>query len=704
MTIFIDNLQVQNLGPIESLQESLGQVNLIYGLNESGKTYLVEFLLHSLFRQSKSWDLRKSIGKGSVQVQGLGPEPITFSPESSRKIEHFWEEDGGGLPLNMARLLVVKGGELSLSAGSSGGVDRDTLKTALTSQALLDQIRDSIPSTVQKATLDDGQILGKNMGMIKTHTELLAEIHELKNLLEQIENQYSQGPTHEIEKKLETAREKFEIQKKAKRHLAYQTWKKMDELDQQRENLNREDLQVLRDSIKEIEGIDRDIMSLVTRHKKENNRSKDYPWIETALEVWEEKRLSNKKMPPKYIGIAGLSGLAIGAVLLILDNIISEAELIWVGVGIIGLGLVLSLYYGIQILNWSSQVDDSLERKSILTEYEKRFSVPLQGLTDLKTRKSDLQKIYISAQATQSLLDEKGTQRKLQVQTIENSFASFSSKDVPETGWKNELAALTERSIKLDNEILENKLQLSKLDVPETAYNQEPTEQHYDPELILALDEEIHEIESDLNALQADLDNQKARACERTGDDIEIPWKEVLYNLQSLLENKVQEYKELTAGLIARIGLSEVLTQLREEEDQKIIQAINTDAVSDILYRITGRYQKLDLVNDHLIVHDAFSKYPLNDLSTGAREQVQLALRLGIASQVCGGDPLFLILDDAFQHSDWQRREALVKTTLELAKSGWQILYLSMDDHIRDLFVKEIKPSLKKAFKQIKLS
>jgi len=45
-----------------------------------------------------------------------------------------------------------------------------------------------------------------------------------------------------------------------------------------------------------------------------------------------------------------------------------------------------------------------------------------------------------------------------------------------------------------------------------------------------------------------------------------------------------------------------------------------------------------------------------------------------------------LILDDAFQHSDYVKRPILVKTLFQLANDGWQIIYLTMDDHIRDLF------------------
>jgi len=70
------------------------------------------------------------------------------------------------------------------------------------------------------------------------------------------------------------------------------------------------------------------------------------------------------------------------------------------------------------------------------------------------------------------------------------------------------------------------------------------------------------------------------------------------------------------------------------------------------------------------------------------RAQAFLALRMGFSSIIMKGQPAFLILDDAFQHSDWPRRENLVDQILGLVINGWQIFYFTMDDHIRDLFLK----------------
>jgi len=168
--------------------------------------------------------------------------------------------------------------------------------------------------------------------------------------------------------------------------------------------------------------------------------------------------------------------------------------------------------------------------------------------------------------------------------------------------------------------------------------------------------------------------------------------------LRLITEEKKRKFLKLKARLVAEIGVIQILDRIEEEEDQKIQRDINTKQVTDLLTSITGTYRTLELVDDQIFISDPYNRYALQDLSTGAREQVQLALRLGIASRITGGDPLFLILDDAFQHSDWSRREDLVKQVILLVKKGWQATYLTMDDHIRDLFLKYGKAAIKKQF------
>ena len=76
---------------------------------------------------------------------------------------------------------------------------------------------------------------------------------------------------------------------------------------------------------------------------------------------------------------------------------------------------------------------------------------------------------------------------------------------------------------------------------------------------------------------------------------------------------------------------------------------------------------------------------------------------MGLASVICGRQSLFLILDDAFQYSDWQRREQLVLQAVQIVQSGWQVIYLTMDDDIRDRFQRAAQALDRGMFRLIEL-
>jgi uncharacterized protein YhaN len=141
--------------------------------------------------------------------------------------------------------------------------------------------------------------------------------------------------------------------------------------------------------------------------------------------------------------------------------------------------------------------------------------------------------------------------------------------------------------------------------------------------------------------------------------------------------------------MIAGHVVAQVLESFLRLEDQHLEAALNDPRIRDLIKSFTaGRYDRMSVQEEQLLVENETQSYPLSFLSSGAREQVLLALRMGFASIVCGKQSLFLILDDAFQYSDWQRREALVRQAVKAVQSGWQVIYLTMDDDIRDRFGK----------------
>jgi len=185
---------------------------------------------------------------------------------------------------------------------------------------------------------------------------------------------------------------------------------------------------------------------------------------------------------------------------------------------------------------------------------------------------------------------------------------------------------------------------------------------------------------------EKELDILKQSICEYTRDDFAIDWMKLIENLADKRKEGLNEYKSLTAEIMAERYISDVIRELYEEEDEKIKEALDSEAIKGILLKVTTHYDSISLQDDRLIVSDPFYDFPVSEISDGAKEQVFLALRIGLAMHWFEKDGLFLILDDAFLHSDDKRRPELVDKVLELGENGWQILCFTFDGRIKELF------------------
>ena len=697
MPIRLDKIILKNLGPLESLDLTLGSLNLIYGPNETGKTCLVEFLLGSIFRQASNWGLRNVPGKGSVTVSGLTESPTSFTLTTKKKIEDYWEEDELGLPLNIARLLVVKGGELDLT-GSPGGVNRDVLKTALTSEALLDQIRKPISKTIQKASIRNQEIMGDNRSSIKNLRELSVEIQKLKVLGNRVENEYSQGPLRQLEIKIERIQDELLIQEQAKYHTAYILRQDLNTQKIEKNNLSDEILEDLRDLLRDFTKDQEMLAGREKNLKKYQEASEHFPWLESAISIWENRSLDGSKKPSRRLTIIGMSFLMAGLTLLGINDLVRTINLFWIGLPIALFSAGILFYSIVRLQQWTASINEGEERQSIQEEYKTRFGKTLRGLSVLKEKKNSLQKSYFQVEPLKKEIQENIADQMQKKSSLQELLKNLTGKTILEKDWEKTYQNLKKKSDQHTEQIRTLELELKKLNLPEERTQDEPVDEEYSPQRVNDLQVELNSLQIQLKDAQHTLESLKGVICHETHDDVTIPWEEALYHFRSIAEKKERNYRELTARLIAEIGVIQILDRFEKEEDQKIQRDLNTNEVSALLQSITGSYQTLDLIDDQIYVSDQYSQYALSDLSTGAREQVQLALRMGLATRVTGGDPLFLILDDAFQHSDWTRREHLVNQVISLVKNGWQVIYLTMDDHIRDLFQKYGKSTFKKQY------
>ncbi len=703
MAIQIEQIQIENLGPIHDQKYDLGQVNLFYGENESGKTFLIEFIISSIFRHAKSWQMREIQPAGAVSISGLDQDITRFSPASSRKIEDFWLDAQAGLPLNMSRLLIVKAAELALSDDSPGGVSRADLKNALTGQQLLQGIRKSIPATARDAEIEQGEILGTNRGKLKEKNDIRDDLSKIDSLLAAVDEEYTRGPLKQLEIKRAALQSDLSAQQSAKEHQAFLLWNQYQQLLDQRAGLADDDLLSLRDQIRDYRKIQADLRNIKQRIEDNSPRAEAYRWLTKAIQIWEDLELERKNAPGLFSLVSAGILLLAGSGLLIARELLPQPDLFWPGLAAFVLGIGVSIYYGYSYYQWSMIPAESEERSSLQSAFKQRFGQELQGITHLLHQRGELEKDYHQHDLLTDELFKLEAMLKPAQRKISAGFDPFLDQTPAEKNWEDALDNLTQQAKSLDQDIQQSLFAFTKLNISSDTFKSEEPSVNYDPKKMLDLEESLQHLASEIGDREIQLQNLKNQVCTWTKDDPASAWETALANLYNLRQETAEMLVTLTAELAAMVGLTAVLDQLESEEDQKIVQTINDQRTSQILLRLTGKYQKISLVGDDLAISGGARQFALKDLSTGARDQVQLALRLSMVNHLCGSQPLFLILDDAFQHSDWKRRELLIKEIITTAQEGWQIIYMTMDDHIRELFQTLVKPVFKKDFRYFEL-
>jgi hypothetical protein len=193
MSIRIERITAEDIGPIKEFDRTFSALNLIYSKNEKGKTFLTEFIIRSLFKNIKRWQFRQS-GAGKVMVSGLEDTVTTFYPSCPKKMEDFWEEGAKGIPTSLVKLLVSKGAQPSIDT-SQQGVDKSLIKEIFSGVSLLDTIDSdsNISKTIKSANLDGDKIDIKAFGEGKTLKELASDLEKMERLFSELESKYNKG-------------------------------------------------------------------------------------------------------------------------------------------------------------------------------------------------------------------------------------------------------------------------------------------------------------------------------------------------------------------------------------------------------------------------------------------------------------------------------------------------------------------------------
>ncbi len=310
---------------------------------------------------------------------------------------------------------------------------------------------------------------------------------------------------------------------------------------------------------------------------------------------------------------------------------------------------------------------------------------------ELEKQVSELLKTRAKAEALREEIDSLRVELEAKEEILRKRLQEIFPGELPAEQWQDQLQALFGQVRQLNRALTEKQTELKGLNVPEDGYLKEDPQVPFEPEALEQTEEQLRSIDEEINEVKNTLSELKGQICNETGIDLSSDWDTLIDSLYALREETLENLKAETTTLVARILLAKEIQRLQQEEDAEIEQLLNSEQVREFLQRVTGRYRSITIDGESFYVSDGYNTFDFNDLSTGAQEQVLLALRMAMLYRLSGQQNMFIILDDAFQHVDWQRRPLLVESLIEVVKQGWQVIYLTMDDHIRDLFHKHAR-------------
>ncbi|TET45727.1 hypothetical protein E3J62_06635 [candidate division TA06 bacterium] len=675
----ITDINVQNLGPIQEIRWEMGLVNLIFGENEKGKSYLVEFLVRSLFK-SAAWKLRKTIGSGRVRIEGIDDDVTEFSPTSSKKLEDFLIEKYVGLPPDFSKLLVMRSTDVELSEAEE--TDKLILRRFLSHREILERIQENISKTIRQSEVRGYEISGGNRGEIKTRKALENDLRRINGLFDKIESHYLGGHRKTLEIKKQVLEAQFELLSRAKCHLAYDIWKTIEDLQGESDDIDEAKLQKLLDSVRDYNKGRGEYSEKKDELADLKKNTKDYEWLENAIDEYEQYNLGMVTSKPGFLYPSSV------LVMTIICALFTALRIPVVALIALATLVLIGWVYKRMYDQYLRDASKGQERARLQKEYERRFN---EGLTDLALMKEKLQAMKQDYDLKKLLADQLSSKKRdlsdSKIRTLED-ISEFIGEEIPSEDWKEELEKKKQEKKELEDRIHKNGVKLAELRVDPTQYVKEKAEVEFDEEEFGRIEAGLSKVEGEISRTEDALDTIKQGICDATDSDISTDWHELIAKLAERRDQTLKEYRDITAQIIGKRFVFETLEELNEVEDEEVKSALESDDIKKTLREVTKHYDNIFLEGDSMIVSDPYSSFPLSEISDGAKEQVFLALRIGFAVRWFKKDGLFLVLDDAFLHSDYKRRPLLVNRVVELARNGWQIICFTFDENIRKLFEK----------------
>jgi hypothetical protein len=202
------------------------------------------------------------------------------------------------------------------------------------------------------------------------------------------------------------------------------------------------------------------------------------------------------------------------------------------------------------------------------------------------------------------------------------------------------------------------------------------------------IDENMSEVQGKLEEIERE-ENEILRSeehlCCSTSVDLEAIKKELQLFANTNENNRDNALKAI-----------EIFEEIEKEEKNKISELFGRDSIiTKYLSEITGGLYKGVYFNQDVggiqVERKDGEIFEAEKLSGGTYDQLYLSIRLALGEKLLKGNKAFFIMDDPFIKADKGRLQKQVNILSRISKSGWQIIYFTAKDEVRDILRKDIK-------------
>ncbi|MDM7919046.1 MAG: hypothetical protein QUS12_07775, partial [Methanosarcina sp.] len=306
MSLRISEIHITECGPL-ARQSWKGLENknlvLVYGKNESGKSFLIDLLINSLFRNKKSWGYLRQGVNGKIILTGTlaGSDEGTssrleFSPQgrSKIKLEDYLEKlPGTGLPPELTRLLVVRAGEVEIERGEHG-LTVDFLKNLFSQKKILSEIEREIGETIKNAEILENEGLinigtrGREAQDYQGAQRNLKQLEELKQAIGESFELAELKTLQDRKKELEEKRNRLEM---ARRHQAFLLSREIEKIKEELEHFpDEEEISLVKKRIDEFKQKNREAAQFAYQVRKLEEELATRETVEQELGLQEKAR------------------------------------------------------------------------------------------------------------------------------------------------------------------------------------------------------------------------------------------------------------------------------------------------------------------------------------------------------------------------------------------------------------------------------